>query len=393
MILVVGAGPSGLLVARELAREGAEVTVVEEHREIGVPTHCAGLISVEGLERIKVKPSPKFVLNEVRGARFHSPCGLSFKVEAKQTKAYVLDRRQFDKHLATQATEGGARILLGHRVKELALEEGKMVGKFSKGTDRMPADVVVLAEGVSGTLTKRLGVRVPKGILPAVQQEIAGLDVDPSFVDLYFGQDVAPGFFVWKIPLSAEVVRVGLACSQGNPLLRLGKFVKKEVGKKHRVISMSSGLILTGGPIRKTYGNGFLLVGDAAGQTKPTTGGGVITGGICALHAAKTVRQAIRKGDYSAKTLRSYDSSWRAELGEEFRLMRLARRIANRLSDGVVDKLFSVVIKEGIAEEVSVIGDIDFQSSALTFLIRHRSVLKVLPAIGKDLLKSLITRK
>ncbi|HID90926.1 TPA: NAD(P)/FAD-dependent oxidoreductase [Candidatus Bathyarchaeota archaeon] len=388
-VLVVGGGPAGLITARETARAGIDVTVVEEHAEVGVPTHCAGLLSVDGLERIGVRPLG-FVVNAVRGARFFSPSGLSFKIEARRPKAYVVDRELFDKALAEQAAESGANIVLGKRVKDVIVHEDRADALLADG-HRVGSDAIVVAEGVRCALTRALGLRAPKRRLQAAQMEIAGVDADPSYVELHFGRRIAPGFFAWKVPLSDDTLRIGLACSDGRALARLTRFVKRELGGRGKVIGRSASLLIAGGPIGRTYGDRFLVVGDAAGQAKPTTGGGVIFGGVCALHAANAIRRAASLGDWSASVLKDYQRGWMKELGRELRLMLIARKVADRLSDRGIDRLFSVVIEGGLAEGIQEVGDIDFQSPALLSLIRHRSAFGVILTIAQDLVTSSLT--
>lgn len=361
------------------------MTVYEEHQEVGVPVHCAGLLSKKGLKRLGIPLSSGYVLNDrVAGARFHSPKGLVFEVEAEEPNTCVVDRELLDKALAAQAARYGAQIVLGHRVANLVFEEGRVAGADVDGIGEVHADVVIVAEGVRSVITRGLRVGVVRGIIPAAQMEITGVDVDPSFVELYFGRRIAPGFFAWKIPLHGDTIRIGLGCTSGSPHHRLRSFIEEELGIPGDPITSTSGLIATGGPIERTFGDGFQIVGDAAGQTKPTTGGGVIIGGICALHAAYAVNLAHSSNDWSANSLRRYEDGWKAELGRDLRLMSMARKVANKLTDGVIDRLFKVAIEEGLAEDISKRGDIDFQGSVISFLIR-RMLFKLPVNMVRDL--------
>lgn len=386
-VLVVGGGPSGLIVTKEAAKAGMDVTVLEEHNEIGTPVHCAGLVSTDGLARLDVHPN-KCVLNTVRGARFYSPGGLSVQVEADRPKAYVIDRRLFDKTLAAQAAKEGGRIILGQRVKHIASRQDRVVAVLAGRREQVNGDAVAIAEGARCLLTRGLKIGVPTGVLQAAQLEVAGIDLDPEFVELHFGRDLAPGLFAWKIPLSSDVARVGLAC-RGSAYPRLKRFVEREFGKRWRTVNQSFGLLMTGGPIGKTFGDRFVVVGDAAGQTKPTTGGGIVIGGLCAYHAARALQHASGEGNWSAAALKRYEDGWKREVGKELKLMLTARRILNMISDKAMDKLFQIAIKEGLAERVLAEGDMDFQSPALLSLIKQRSILKVIFEIARDLIKSI----
>ena len=145
------------------------------------------------------------------------------------------------------------------------------------------------------------------------------------------------------------------------------------------------GAVLTGGPARQTYSDGLLLVGDAAGQTKPTTGGGVILGGLCAIEAGRTAAEAVEAGDCSAGFLRRYQKAWRASLGREFTSMLSARRLLNRLSDERIDRLFDALRREGLEETLRGLvegGDMDMHSGVIRAALRDPGLLRVLVRVA-----------
>ncbi|MBS7638011.1 NAD(P)/FAD-dependent oxidoreductase, partial [Candidatus Bathyarchaeota archaeon] len=182
--LVIGGGPAGLLAAREMAKRGFKVTVIEEHPEIGEPNHCAGLLSIEGLKRIGVEPSPNFIHNRVKGGRVISPGGIIIELKDTRDRAYVVDRAAFDRRLAEQAMEAGAEIREGLRARELILKEGKVEGARGRGWEFM-AEVTIDAEGGVRTLARQLGlVRAGDGALTGVNVEVSGVDVEPEMVEV-----------------------------------------------------------------------------------------------------------------------------------------------------------------------------------------------------------------
>jgi geranylgeranyl reductase family protein len=384
-IVVIGAGPAGLIAAREAAEGGAEVTVLEEHREIGVPCHCAGLLSIKGLKDIAITLNADFVQNKLRGARFHSPSGLSFTVEREEYVACVVDRTEFDKFLAQQAVHAGAEIKLQSRVQNAERHDEGIGVSGPWGSNN--ASVVIDAEGVDSRLVEKMGLTPlkPKCILPALQFEVADVDLDPAYAEIHVGRKVAPGFFAWVIPLSGNSARVGLACRGVNPREKLEIFVKKRFDKCSR-ISVSSGCVISCGPIPRTYADNFLVVGDAAGQSKSTTGGGVILGGICASFAGSVAAEAVKNRIYTSAFLRKYETLWKKRLGKEFRIMRLARNILNRLSDETIDKIFKIVIEKNLQAEFSMKGDMDFQSNLLSALGKKKDLLRILLAAVPDII-------
>ena len=387
-IVIVGGGPAGLIAGREASKKGAEVIIVEEHEEIGVPNHCAGLLSLKGIDEIGTPVYGKFIQNKIRGARFFSPSGLSFTVERKEDVACVVDRTLFDKYLAKTAEREGVNIVTGFQARHLRLgsENVMITGKYEELVSRL----LIVAEGTSFRIISqtRLKPFSKKDILPALQFDIGNVNVDPDYVEIYFGERVAPGFFAWVIPLGTSSARVGLACKGTKPKVFLERFIKDRFGfnEKIKMLRASSGLIVTSGPIKKTYDEKMLVVGDAAGHVKPLTGGGVILGGICALIAGAVAGESIAKSDTTSKFLSKYEKEWKKRLGREFRLTKIARGILNQLSDKTLDKLFRAVIECGFHEEVSRRGDVDFQSGTILELLKRMKIAKTLPSAIGDLL-------
>lgn len=377
---IVGAGPIGLIAAREIARMGFEVRVYEEHPVIGEPNHCAGILSVEGLNRLGVDPSPDFVQQEVRGGTAYSPDGTGIRIRGGRTRAYAVDRVAFDKHLAGLALGEGAEIETGNRVSDLVVKDGRVTGVRTKeGTTR--AGVVVDCEGAGGYLARRVGLPRPsEGVLAGINAEVPGIELEPNMVEVWLGNNVAPGLFAWVIPIGEGEARCGLACGRGDALGRLKAFLDRRFGD---VVHSEPQIwpVLTGGPVNKTFVDGLLLVGDVAGQTKPTTGGGVIMGGLCALKAARTASEALEQGDFSADFLGRYERSWRASLGGELSSMLAVRRFANKVSDERMDRLFAslkVAGLEGALEGIVDEGDMDMQSGVVRSALSHPGMVRVL---------------
>ena len=378
-VLIVGAGPSGLIAAREAAQEGTKVLVLEEHAEIGQPCHCAGLLSLNGMKKLGLPVNESFVQNKFRGAIFFSPSGLSFKIERPMPVACAVDRVLLDKFLAHQAAKSGVEIRLRHRVHNVLLEETEV--SVRSGENTFKAEIVIDAEGTSSMIVKTADLESLdfQSLLPGLQFDLIGVDVDPNYVEIHVGRKIAPGFFAWVIPLSEDSARVGLGCREANPRDLLNRFVEKRFeGQKYKCLAARSGMIVTSGPIKRTFGNRLLIVGDAAGQVKPTTGGGVVLGGICAAIAGKVAFEAVRCGRFEETFLSLYEKIWKEKLGREFKYMLLARKIFNALSDRAVDKIFEFIINESLQQIISKEGDMDFQSSIISELLRRKRIFKLL---------------
>jgi len=387
-IAIIGGGPAGLIAAREAAKTGIAVTVFEEHQEIGVPCHCAGLLSFKGLGEIRVPLDQSFVQNRLKGAHFFSPSKLSITVERDKPVACVVDRAHFDRFLAEQAIQAGADLRLDSKVKILKRldEEILLAGDF--GT--VKADIIVDAEGLASHLIKQIGLQplTVKHLLPALQYDLKGVDVDPDHVEVHLGRKLAPGFFAWVVPLDENAARVGLACEGDNPYQRLRKFIEDRFDGESSLdrVHTRSGFIITHGPIPRSFHDNFIVTGDVAGQVKPTTGGGVIWGGICAMIAGRVGAEAVEARSPRRGFLSNYEILWRKRLGKEIKFTLLARKIADRLSDETVDKIFQSVTESDLQEELSLEGDIDFQARTILNVARKKDILKILLSSASDLI-------
>lgn len=395
-VAVIGAGPSGLIAAREASIRGAKVVVLEEHGEIGLPCHCAGLLSIRGLGQIGAPSSgANYIQSRFRGAHFFSPSNLSFTVERRDHVACAVDRHLFDNFLASQALESGSEIRLASRVQSVR-RDGKGWVLNINGREILRAKILIDAEGASPRILGMTGLKPLKktGLLRGLSIDIEGVSLDPEYVEAHFSARIAPGLFAWVIPLEdGEVARVGLACRSSSPYRRLIKFVKRRFGRDIgggglKPLTYRSGLVITCGPIKKTYGDGLLVIGDSAGQVKPITGGGVIFGGICASIAGKVASEAVKSDGTGEGFLKTYEDTWRAKLGREIRLALLVRKIMNRLSDRDLDKIFSIIINSEIYRDLSVDGDMDLQGTTIFKIVRRRETFGFLPIVLKALLSA-----
>ncbi|MGB9622744.1 MAG: NAD(P)/FAD-dependent oxidoreductase [Candidatus Bathyarchaeia archaeon] len=390
---VIGGGPAGLITAAEIASREVQVEVFEEHPRIGEPKHCAGLVSIEGFRRLGIQPSREFVQNTISGGVLYSPKRVSIELESSRPRAYVIDRPAFDRYLAAKAEKLGVKINFSSRVEALIRGEECITVQTSK--KRAYADLVVNAGGAETIFKLRNRISSDRGLtLTGVNTEIEGCCVEEDKVEVWFGRDLAPGLFAWVIPLSRDRVRCGLGCEEGNPVEKLEKFILKRFGQ-HKPLQIWGGTILLSGPVRKTYDEGLILVGDAAGQTKSTTGGGIILGGLCAIEAGRVAAEAVEAGDASEKFLARYQSAWRKKYGRDFSRMVSVRKLVNNLTDDQLDQIFRVIKDEnmedvlrGVIEE----GDMDLQSKVITSVLTNPAFLRILLKVSRQTLHGRLRR-
>ncbi len=389
-VLVVGGGPAGTATARGLCERGFSVVLVEEHPEIGRPVQCAGLVSSRVLE---LAGSSSMVLRPVRGATVFGPSLRSISFRAEEPRAYVLDRAALDVHLAERAVQSGVDLRVRTRFDRLAeAPNGRAVAELTgpEGNRcRIAARLVVGADGVSSAVARAFRLRRPVEILPAFEAEYAESPGDPDSVEVYLGRSVAPGLFGWWIPDGHGGARVGVAADADGVPARTYflKLVERLATRFGRPLATPRAYLASGipiGEVPRLHGPRVLLVGDAAAQVKPLSGGGIYTALRAAALAAEVASEALRLDDLSAARLARYTERWRAELGEEFRRALYLRRVFTRLSDDDLDAVVEALGAGGLAETIVAFGDIDFPTHVVGELLRSSpSLVRLLPkALG-----------
>ncbi|MHA2601211.1 MAG: geranylgeranyl reductase family protein [Candidatus Thorarchaeota archaeon SMTZ1-83] len=379
-VIIIGGGPAGLITSHSLAKDGHNAVVLEEHPEIGKPDHCAGLVSTSGLSSLNLNPPRDVIQNYVSAARIFAPSGQSILIERGRREAFVIDRSRFDSWLADRATDEGAEVLTGSKVLGVSSVErnpSTVSLKTAGGHEERRSLVVINAEGTRCVLSKLVGLpSVPRrSKYPAYQFEMNGVDIDDDVVEMFYGRNVAPGFFAWIIPLGDRRARVGLA-AKDMAKRRLEASIRRHPVMNKRLEHASiergfGGIVLVGTPIKKTVTGRFLVVGDAAGMVKPTTGGGVIMGGIAARVAGQVVSSALRNEHLIERNLVTYESKWRALLMRELSAMHLAQRMISNLSDHGLNILVRDAVDFNLVDIVRREGDMDLQRRVIFRLLSN----------------------
>jgi digeranylgeranylglycerophospholipid reductase len=387
--VVIGAGPAGLFAATEIAKRGFDVCVFEEHERVGEPDHCAGLLSTSGIKKLGVKIPEDVIQNTVSGAKIYSPSGHTITVERGKREAHVIDRRRFDAWLADRARDQGAEVTTSSKVSEFvkAGPQHHKVRIKGKINAELISNSYIIAEGCRCLLSGSLGFpTVEKASkYPAFQYEVSNVDIDDSMVEMFYGRNIAPGFFAWVIPLGEKRARVGLA-TRSKSKIRLDSLmhhhkIVSERMKGAKIERSFGGIVLVGMPIaRMTYRN-IIAVGDTAGIVKATTGGGVILGGLTARLAGKIVAESLTS-DAKASKIRRYDKQCKSMVFNELAAMYLAQRALSSLTDKGLDSIIKDAANLGLLDIVKREGDMDLQSRAIKKLLSDpRMVLTGLRAI------------
>ena len=373
-VVVAGGSVAGLLCAREIAARNHKVLVIEEDYEIGTPEHCGGLVSISAMDELGIIPVRATLDNKIRSARMISPSGKEFVLDARPQQVIVLDRREFDKQIAHQAKINGAEIRVRTSLREITKE-----GVRTSDGD-IKCKLVVDARGVSSLINKDR-----TGTLQSAQYEVYADWIDKERVEVYLDQEKYPGFFAWIIPTRHDEAKVGVAGRGINSAVVLEDFLKQK--GKYSTVRKIFAPIWIKGPIKEFVTKNVVTVGDAAGQAKPTTAGGIYSSGLGGVFAGKAISKFLETG--KENTLQEYQKEWTDRFGKEFEHMLLARSLLERLDNKSIDNLFGSITPE-ILNEVSQEGSFDFHTISVAKILGVKGSVKAVQAILGNELRRLL---
>ncbi|MBI2559268.1 NAD(P)/FAD-dependent oxidoreductase [Candidatus Woesearchaeota archaeon] len=328
MITIVGAGPAGSYLAYLLAKQGKEVTVLEEHSVVGSPVQCTGIVthSIENFFKLKKEVVAK-ILNKVIVVSKNN------KIEVNVDEIVVW-RDKFDRFVADMAQKEGAEVLLNHHfVGFNGSNSIKVKDKKNNKIKDVKTDIVVGADGPYSSVAKAAGMNSNSKNYIGMQAKVK-LGMDTTAFETYFGSGF-PSFFGWCVPESEDTARLGIGCFE-NARWHFYNFLKSRTGKKD-ILCWESGLIPLYDPKKVIQKGNVYLIGDAAAQVKATTGGGIIP----SLKAAQTLCDCIVNN-------KDYNKEFRRQSGRELLLHLRIRNVLNKFSDKDYDKLLNLMSQEKV---------------------------------------------
>lgn len=383
-VVIAGGSISGLLAAREIAAGGLSVAVLEEDAEIGTPEHCGGLVSISGIQNLGIVPDIDTIENNrIAQAKIFSPSSC-FEISAERQKVIVLDRRSFDKQIAFQAQKKGAEIRVRCSMRSFGKEGSGYVVKTSEGD--ISCNFFVDARGIASIISRNRD-----GVLHSAQYEVYASWIEPHTIEVVFNNQHYPGFFAWIIPTGRGKGKVGVAGRRINVASALQNYIDSK--GKSSVVRKVYAPIWINGPLRSFVFDKTMIVGDAAGQSKPTTAGGIYTCGMGGILAGRAlVKAADKKNDdrqKQRKLLKQYETDWLSRFKPEFDKMLLARRLLERMDNKAIDELVAAIPKE-IVQQASIDSDFDFHSTALAKILGAKGAARMAKALLGNEIRHLI---
>ena len=374
-VVIAGGSISGLISSREIAKKGYRTLVLEEGFEVGTPDHCGGLVSKSALHDLGIQPTQKTFDSMINSALIFSPNGKQVEIDSKKQEVVAVNRRELDKQVALQAQQAGAEI----RVKTSFKEKTKHGVRTSVG--EIGCRILIDCRGVGALVNNDRD-----GVLLSAQYEIYADWIIDGRVEVYFDQIKYPGFFAWIIPTGRGIGKVGVAGREINVSDAMEQFLRSK--GRYSTIRKIFAPIWIKGPIKNFVSKDVVIVGDAAGQSKPTTAGGIYSCGMGGVLAGNAITKYLETNEYFQ--LQQYQKFWHDKFGKEFEKQRMARKILEKVDNKTIDMIFDRITPE-IVSEISSKEDFDFHATSIVKLLGVRTSLSTAQNIMSAEIKRLLT--
>ena len=305
----MGAGPAGSCSAYESSKAGFKTIMLEEDRIVGVPIQCGEGLSAKAFENLEIQPQDSFVARRIESLVLYFPDGSSARI---RIGGFTLHRDLFDQYLAERAVDAGATLMTS--AKAIGYEKSRSTLRIAteKGVEEVKCRILIGCDGPKSKVAEWSGLMRREawkmGLIRAYELRIQGVRSD-SF-DFYFSPELSPGGYLWVFPKGENFSDVGIATFAPDSVRRLNEFMERN-GFRGEVMRRIAGVIPAKGPLERSYGDGVMVAGDAAGQTNPVFFGGIHTGMLCGRLAGQTASEALTAEDTSASFLERYERRWR----------------------------------------------------------------------------------
>jgi len=383
---IVGAGPIGGYIASELSKDYNSIALIEQHNTIGKLMNCAGLITPRVFEKFSI-PRDRIIQNEIKGAHIHSPTGNTLTIGGDRVHAVSINRTLFDQYFSKKAEKQNTSLFLKEKILSIQTEKDYVELTTSKN-NKISCKCLIGADGPYSKVRDVCGFPQPKEFLRGIGAIVDNMSLDPNFVEIFVGERIAPGFFAWMIPINNDgtKARIGLCIPKNNKkspnyfFKRMFKEFPTAAYLKKAVVEQKNGGTIPLGSLSQTVKHNIVLVGDAAAQVKPTSGGGIYPGLLCASHCIQSVKKAFNSNGFNPEILQEYHQEWKNDIGRELSMGMQFRKLYTKLSDKEFDKYINKFNQPSIIKIISEKGDIDYPSALLRPILKKTpSLIRLIP--------------
>ncbi len=376
-VVVVGAGIAGPIVARNVAKAGYSVLLIDKKPAIGSPKQCAEGISIKVFDKYDIPYDKRYINREIYGAKLYSPSGHELELRYKEASGVILERKVFDKMLAYYAAKAGADVLARTEALDVIRKDGKIAGIKAKHEDEpveIYADIIVAADGVESMVARKAGINTyapPHEFDSSYEYEMLIEGYDPDLIHLWFGNEVAPRGYVWVFPKDEDRANVGIGIASDHPETAkyyLDKWLEENKIPAKKILEVNVGVVPVGGFVKELVKNNVLVVGDAARQVNPMHGGGMAEAMEAGTIASKWIVKALEEENLSL--LQNYTKEWWETDGKRLEKVLKVRKVTEKLTDEDLD-LFIQILSGADAEKIAG-GD---YVEVIKALLKHPKVL------------------
>ena len=390
-VVIVGAGPIGGRCATLLAERGHSVLLVEEHNEIGRPFQCAGLVNPKAMQSVSLEDT---ILQEIDGALIHGPGGTLVPVgEKNNPRTYVVCRKRFDQGVVQQSLEVGAEIWLNSMPVDALVGDDEVKLTISKDNEIIDLKCKLLlgCDGAHSWTRRYFKMGKPKELMIGFQAEVVGYQSDERWLEMYSGSKIAPGFFAWVIPSGFDTHRIGIWSTAEHLKGRSVEQCYHDLinhplwAERFRDIQETARYCgpIPCGMVKNPVKNRVMLIGDAAGMSKPTTGGGIGPGFKQIEMIIGELSTAINNNRLSQKELQKITSKkWHEMKRTQDKARALRDLLVSNCTDEELDVHFENFSKPEVLQLINSVGDIEKPVPL------GMALLKKVPAFRKLALKA-----
>jgi len=354
-VVVVGGGPAGSMAAWEVAKGGVSVCMLEKDRDIGYPVRCGEAVGESGLRQF-VEIEESWIAEKITSVKLVSPNLTSVDIDFAAETGYILNRRIFDYDLSRYAANAGAEVYTKAYVKNVLANNGQTNGvvlDYLGEEKQIQAKIVIGADGLTSRVGRWAGLKTlvrMKDMESAVQYSVSNVDIEPNKMIMYIGMNHAPGGYIWVFPKGKKFANIGIGIS--------GKYSKHKSAQKYldefmdreypdaAILTTMCGGVPCAKPMEKPVANGIMLVGDAAHQINPMTGGGIVAGMKGGWIAGQVAAEAIQNNDYSENGLIAYPKRMRKDFGKNherfYKIKEATEKLTNEELDSIAEKVLFI---------------------------------------------------